>query len=110
MLYAHYESSVGDKKATQEYGTRYNKVSTQHTDTGTSVQQMHERASTDAQTGVHRCTNGHLRQTGTGVRQILKGASDRTSTGDAMIIGSCQKCWRIPANATYIIPANDTCK
>ena len=58
----------------------------------------------------NKCTNGHPRQTGTGVQQILKGASDRTGTEHAMIIGSCQKCWRIPANATYVIPANDTCK
>ena len=34
---------------------------------------------TNAQTGVHRCMNERLRQTGTGVWQILKPASDRMS-------------------------------
>ena len=58
--------------------------------------------------GVHRCTNECPRQTGTGVRQILKRASDRTSTERATIRGSCWKCWRIPANDINVIPANDT--
>ena len=58
---------------------------------------------TNARTGVHRCTNRRPRQMGTGVRQILKWASDRTNTERA-------KWWRIPANDIYVIPGNDTCE
>ena len=44
---------------------------------------------TNARTGVHRCTNGHPRQTGMGVRQVLKRASNGTNTERA-------KWWHIP--------------
>ena len=61
--------------------------------------QMHERAFE---------ANGYGRPTDS--KTAFKQASDRMSTERATTIGSCRKCWHIPANDTYVIPANDTCE
>ena len=78
------------------YGTRHNKVSTQR-----PYARIQVRAS-------DKCTNGRPQMhewaseaNGYGRPNILKQASNRTNT-------ECAKWWRIPANNTYVIPANDT--
>ena len=52
---------------------------------------------------------GHPRHTGMGIRDKRKCASDWFRTcvrqnkyGRTTAIGSCQECWRIPANDTYV--------